>query len=517
MAVVAISSLVMRGSVGLRATVFALERRGAEVWSVPTVLMPWHPGLGPSTRTAMPDVAAQLRELGAHAAAVDAVVTGYFATPEQVEAAGRFIDAVRAARADALIAVDPVMGDEMGRYVPDAVAEAIARELIPRADVATPNRFELNDLTGGLGGLAGARALGPRTVVTTSAVETPGETGAMLVSGDAVWVSAHPAVEPAARGTGDLFVGVLVSALLGGASHADALAAATAATYAVTARSGAQSLALAAQQSAIANPPYHLAPLREAAAPAPLAAATARGAWRDAPVVYGVDGCPNGWAVVTIASTGPLAAELRLVDDLAPLIGTGAMAIDIPIGLPDRIDGAGRAAEQMIRPLLGERAPSVFSMPSRAAVYAADWEEACARAAETSTPARRVSKQAFVIFPKIREVDALVSPLNQDSVFETHAEMAFWRLNGERPMPTAKSVKGVRPRDALADRIALLVEHGFDAAFFEEQRPRGVPLVDLVDAAALALIARRCRDGVAQPYPDPPEIDGRGLRAAIWA
>ena len=49
-AVIAVSSHVVRGTVGNRAMVFALESLGHPVWSVPTVTLPWHPGHGPATR-----------------------------------------------------------------------------------------------------------------------------------------------------------------------------------------------------------------------------------------------------------------------------------------------------------------------------------------------------------------------------------------------------------------------------------------------------------------------------------
>ncbi|GAB5374266.1 MAG: hypothetical protein AcusKO_07280 [Acuticoccus sp.] len=186
-------------------------------------------------------------------------------------------------------------------------------------------------------------------------------------------------------------------------------------------------------------------------------------------------------------------------------------------GLPGSHLGPGRPAEQAVRPLLGARQSSGFSIPARAAVFAPTYQAACAQARATSAPPRAVSKQAFHIFPKIRELDALLTPDNQHRVFEVHAELAFWRLNGETPMPTAKRVKGVPQREGLADRIALLGRYGLPADFFAAERPGGLPLVDVVDAAALALIARRCASGIAAPFPDPPAHDGRGLRIAIWA
>lgn len=235
--------------------------------------------------------------------------------------------------------------------------------------------------------------------------------------------------------------------------------------------------------------------------------------------VFGADGCPGGWAVVAIDAAGPPHhPRLAFHTDLAALVASGAtLAVDIPIGLPDAIAGPGRPAEQAVRPLLGARQSSVFSIPARAAVFAPTYAAACTLARATSTPPRAVSKQAFHIFPKIRELDAQLTPDNQDSVFEVHAELAFWRLNGDAPMPSAKRVKGVPQREGLADRIALLERHGLPAGFFAAERPRGLPLVDVVDAAALALIARRCDAGIATPFPDPPAQDGRGLRIAIWA
>ena len=44
--------------------------------------------------------------------------------------------------------VDPVLGDAGRLYVAQETAEAIRDRLIPLADIATPNLFELGWLTG---------------------------------------------------------------------------------------------------------------------------------------------------------------------------------------------------------------------------------------------------------------------------------------------------------------------------------------------------------------------------------
>lgn len=261
--VAAITSHVMRGAVGLRPVGFALERRGATVWKIPTVLLPWHPGLGRSARTVPAEFSAQLDDLATRAGEIDAVLTGYFATAEQVVATARFIDAVRAVRPDAPILVDPVTGDEEGRYVPDAVAEAIAAELLPRADIATPNANELRDLGDGGDVIGAARRLGPARVIVTSAPNATG-TGAMLVTATHAVVAEHEAVRVAPRGTGDLFSAVYLSAVLAGRADEVALREAAAATLAAIKASSDDLLALGEVEAAIAVPPVDCVTLRPA-------------------------------------------------------------------------------------------------------------------------------------------------------------------------------------------------------------------------------------------------------------
>ncbi|MFX8106486.1 DUF429 domain-containing protein, partial [Acinetobacter baumannii] len=84
----------------------------------------------------------------------------------------------------------------------------------------------------------------------------------------------------------------------------------------------------------------------------------------------------------------------------------GIVAVDMPIGLPERVGPGGRGPEPLVRRLLPGRSSSVFSVPSRAAVEADDYAEACRIARATSDPPRALSRQLFNIMPRIREVDA---------------------------------------------------------------------------------------------------------------
>ena len=236
----------------------------------------------------------------------------------------------------------------------------------------------------------------------------------------------------------------------------------------------------------------------------------------------GIDGCPSGW-IVALARADLSEVRVRLVprfiDVPAAPEAPAVIAIDIPIGLPERAGYGGRAAENAVRPLLGARQSSVFSVPSRAAIAAHDYRDACVIALATSEPPRKVSKQLFMLAPKIREVDAA---LRDDAalarrVFEVHPELAFWRLNGEQALSEPKKVKSRPYEPGLALRRQLLIKAGLPAAVVEAAPPKGAGLDDLIDALACAAIARRINAGVARSFPDPPEQDVFGLTMAIWA
>jgi predicted RNase H-like nuclease len=236
----------------------------------------------------------------------------------------------------------------------------------------------------------------------------------------------------------------------------------------------------------------------------------------------GVDGCAGGWLAAFVHPQGG-EARLRIERHFAGVLSgpecPAVVAVDMPIGLPKRTGPGGRMAETSVRPLLGERQSSVFSVPSRAAICAADYRDACRIALATSDPPRKVSKQLFNIAPKIREVDELLraAPDAAKRVFEVHPEAAFWRLNGERALTEPKKVKSRPYEPGLALRRNLLTKAGFSALAVNASPPKGAGADDLLDALACAAIARRIHAGLAQPFPNPPPRDAFGLRMAIWA
>jgi len=221
--ILALSSLVARGNVGLAATVPALHFLGHEVWAVPTVLLASRPGLGRRALHETPPeylaaVLAAWRSDGC-LASLAAVFAGYFPSARSVAAAAEMVAAVKAASPDALVLVDPVLGDAGALYVTPETAAAVGRELVPLASVTCPNLFELGWLTGEspatLDAVAdAARRLGPARVIVTSAAESAEAVTTLLVGQDITLARTLPRRAAVPNGAGDVFAGLFLGRLL---------------------------------------------------------------------------------------------------------------------------------------------------------------------------------------------------------------------------------------------------------------------------------------------------------------
>ncbi|HTZ36839.1 MAG TPA: pyridoxal kinase PdxY [Stellaceae bacterium] len=269
-AVLSVQSRVAYGHVGNAAAVLPLQCLGIEAWALDTVAFSNHTGHGRwrGEVVAAESVAALfegIAELGV-LPGIDAVLSGYIGAAETGAVLLDIVGRVKQANPRALFCCDPVIGDiDTGSYVRDGVAEFFRDAALARADIVTPNRFELEFLTGrrvaGLEEAAAAasalRERGPATVLVTSLDAAPDRLTMLAAGPGASWAVETPRLPAMLNGCGDVTAALFLGRLLCGASLDEALALTAASMFAVietTLGLGRYELALVAARDELARP-----------------------------------------------------------------------------------------------------------------------------------------------------------------------------------------------------------------------------------------------------------------------
>ena len=272
--ILSLSSQVARGHVGHSAAVFAWQRLGIEVVALPTILLsnrpdyPHHAG----ERMRPEFLGEMLAALDANGwlDEIDAVFTGYLPSAAHIALAAGLVGRLKAAKPELLYCCDPILGDEPdGLYIAGDAASALRDTLVPLADLVTPNRFELEWLSGdGVRSAAdaarAARSLARPMVLATSAPASSGEELTnLLVEGGRAWGAVVRRRGAVPHGTGDLVAALFFGHLLRSRPAPEALALATAGIEAVIEASEArEELNLIASQDSWAAPgPWPVTPL----------------------------------------------------------------------------------------------------------------------------------------------------------------------------------------------------------------------------------------------------------------
>jgi pyridoxine kinase len=271
--ILSIQSSVAYGHAGNSSAVFPLQRLGHEVWAVNTVHFSNHTGYGAwrGPLLAPSDVAEVITGIEERGVLpqCDAVLSGYQGAEEVGEVVLDAVARVKAANPAAVYCCDPVMGDVgRGFFVRPGIPEFMRDKVIPAADLATPNQFELEFLTGRqvgstadlLDAADALRDLGPRTVLVTS-VET-GEAGEdaismVAVSDDGAWSVTTPRLPLSVNGAGDATAALFLAHTTTEGPEV-ALGRTAASVFAVmelTHAGGHREIQLVAAQHQIADPP----------------------------------------------------------------------------------------------------------------------------------------------------------------------------------------------------------------------------------------------------------------------
>jgi predicted RNase H-like nuclease len=189
--------------------------------------------------------------------------------------------------------------------------------------------------------------------------------------------------------------------------------------------------------------------------------------------------------------------------------------IDIPIGLPDS-GPDGRLCDREARQRLGRgRAASVFSAPARRTLAAASYPNALELNRQST--GRGLSRQAWGIVPKIRDIDALLGDnrVLRGVLRESHPELCFWALNGKQPMQyNKKQVSGQQERLRVLEQYFPQCHALFEQVCSEFLR-RQVARDDIIDAMVCAVTAKQGHGSGYRTVPATPARDGKGLSMEI--
>ncbi len=219
--ILAISSSVAVGHVGLSAIVPTLHLVGRTCTALPTTILANHPGFAHTAGTQMP-----VESLAAMTIAIEnnnwlgqfrTVLTGYLPSTGHVDFAAATITRIRHHKPAARYICDPIIGDDpKGLYIDADAATAIRDRLLPMADTVLPNRFELSHLTGlpvtsPDEAVGSARTLAPAQTIAKSIPLSDGRICNIDVrseTADSVTISRQTGVP---NGTGDMFSALIAA------------------------------------------------------------------------------------------------------------------------------------------------------------------------------------------------------------------------------------------------------------------------------------------------------------------
>lgn len=271
--ILSIQSSVAYGHVGNSAATFPLMRMGVEVWPVLTVHFSNNTGYGSwrgpvLAATDVADVVRGIDERGV-LGRCDAVLSGYQGSAGIGSVVLQAVSLVKDRNPTAVYCCDPVMGDvDRGFFVTAGIPELIRDQLVPVAQVITPNQFELDFLTGSVSSTVdevcaaaeSLRSRGPEIVLVTSVVvaETQPDTIAMVAVGpEQAWSVTTPRLPASFNGAGDLTAATFLAQWLASQDLAYAVATTSARVYGVlkaTVESGERELQLVAAQDELVHP-----------------------------------------------------------------------------------------------------------------------------------------------------------------------------------------------------------------------------------------------------------------------
>ncbi len=202
--------------------------------------------------------------------------------------------------------------------------------------------------------------------------------------------------------------------------------------------------------------------------------------------LVGLDACRFGWCTVGVVENNRVYGCFK---NLTALLQAhpklNRILIDIPIGLSSK--HFERSLDAKARTYLNKRKSSIFSPPSREALYADNYQQALA--INKDIEGKGLSIQSYNIGTKIKEVDEWFNTKpKQLQVYEAHPELCFKSLNQNQDLEFSKHDKaGIKERQNLLFSLDKNLEALYTNLLKNYKRNQVKP-DDILDAMALFLV-----------------------------
>jgi predicted RNase H-like nuclease len=223
----------------------------------------------------------------------------------------------------------------------------------------------------------------------------------------------------------------------------------------------------------------------------------------------GIDGCKGKWIAVYISDNGFEVEKFKTISDICNRYpNSDSYIIDIPIGLVE--DNSQIRPDRLVKKELGKKGSSIFEVPCRQAVYAADKKEA--KELNKAVLGKSLSEQTLGITKAIRQVDEFLqnNPQWKNRLLESHPEFCFSKLNNNQPILEHKMTAEGQQR-----RLEVLMKYYPEANKVIDKFLTDVPyrkkIDDVIDALCLAVTGKLILENGLKTIPERPMMDNIGL------
>ena len=241
-------------------------------------------------------------------------------------------------------------------------------------------------------------------------------------------------------------------------------------------------------------------------------------------IYYGLDGCRDGWVAARLEDND---LSIEFYETISKFIQINPNAdeylIDMAIGFPSCKEQV--RPDKAARKILGKRGVTVFPVPCRQAVELGESKESVVQNREALKELNYeklgvgLSQQTLAIIPKMAELDRFLQehPEYRDRICESHPEVCFARLNGNRAIEIKKSrSKGVSLRTKVLEKY---LEPGALDDIKALAKNNNCKPDDVLDAVCLAVTARLKAEGKCESIHGKVDlgkegslIDNKGFR-----